>query len=123
MSVAYFKTLLQHCAPRSLLKHTVATMSTEVYAEAYSYNSDLGSHYDIRSFTTLDVTVAFDTSVTFVIPLVTLLTSSPIMWREEHLWNFTLLQRAHLQPCQHKVSTLTWVQLSTRRPAILTEEL
>jgi hypothetical protein len=37
---------------------------------------------------TLDNFVASDTIVAFVIPLVALLTSSPLMWREEHLWNF-----------------------------------
>jgi hypothetical protein len=45
--------------------------------------------------TTLDMIVAFDTIVAFVIPLVALLTSSPVMWRKEHLWNFRVLQRVH----------------------------
>jgi hypothetical protein len=30
-------------------------------------------------------TMMLDTTVAFVIPLVTLLTSSPVMWRKEHL--------------------------------------
>jgi hypothetical protein len=37
---------------------------------------------------TLDTIVFFDTIVAFGIPLVAPLTSSPVMWREEHLWNF-----------------------------------
>jgi hypothetical protein len=40
--------------------------------------------------------MALDTIVAFVIPLVALLTSSPIMWCEEHLWNFSVFQRVHL---------------------------
>jgi hypothetical protein len=39
--------------------------------------------------------VALDTIVAFVIPLVALLTS-PLMWREEHLWNISVLQRARI---------------------------
>jgi hypothetical protein len=41
-------------------------------------------------------TVTFDTIVDFVIPLVVLLTSSPVMWRKERLWKFSVLQRVHL---------------------------
>jgi hypothetical protein len=44
---------------------------------------------------TLDTTVAFDNIVVFVIPLVALLTSSPVMWRKGHLLNFSVLQRVH----------------------------
>jgi hypothetical protein len=44
---------------------------------------------------TPDTTAAFDTIVSFAIPLVALLTSSPMMWRKEHLWNFSVLQRVH----------------------------
>jgi hypothetical protein len=39
---------------------------------------------------TLDAIVAFYTTVAFVIPLVALLTSSTVMWRKEHLWNFSV---------------------------------
>jgi hypothetical protein len=35
--------------------------------------------------TTSDTVVAFCTSVAFVISLVAVLTSSPVMWRKEHL--------------------------------------
>jgi hypothetical protein len=41
---------------------------------------------------TLDSPVAFDTIVAFVIPLIALLTSSPVMWRKERLWKFSMLQ-------------------------------
>jgi hypothetical protein len=36
---------------------------------------------------TLNTIVAFDTVVVFVNPLVALLTSLPVMWREKFLWN------------------------------------
>jgi hypothetical protein len=39
---------------------------------------------------TLDTIAAFDTL------LVALLASLPMMWYEEHLWNFSVLQRVHL---------------------------
>jgi hypothetical protein len=45
---------------------------------------------------TLDIIVAFDTIVAFVIPLVAPLTSSPVMWRKEHLWKFSVVQSAYL---------------------------
>jgi hypothetical protein len=45
---------------------------------------------------TLDTIVAFDNVVVFVIPLVALLTSWPVMWRKEHLWNFSALKRGPL---------------------------
>jgi hypothetical protein len=35
------------------------------------------------------------TTVAFVIALVALLTSSPVMWREDHLRNFGVLQTVH----------------------------
>jgi hypothetical protein len=38
-----------------------------------------------------DIIVAFDTIVAFVIPLVTMLTSAPVMWHEEHIWNVSVL--------------------------------
>jgi urocanate hydratase len=45
---------------------------------------------------TLDTSVTFDTNTAFVIPLVVLLTPPPVMWRNEHLRNFSVLQRVHL---------------------------
>jgi hypothetical protein len=44
----------------------------------------------------LETIVVFDSIVAFVIPLVAPLILSPVMWREEHLWNFGVLQRVHL---------------------------
>jgi hypothetical protein len=41
-------------------------------------------------------TMTFDAIVAFVIHFVGLLTSSPVMWREEHHWNFGVLQTVHL---------------------------
>jgi hypothetical protein len=41
---------------------------------------------------TLDINWAFDTIVALLFPL---LTSSPVMWRKEHLWTFSVLQRVH----------------------------
>jgi hypothetical protein len=40
---------------------------------------------------TLDAIVTFDTIVAFVIPFIVLLMSTPVMWHEEHLWNFSVL--------------------------------
>jgi uncharacterized membrane protein YagU involved in acid resistance len=58
--------------------------------------------YQIVAKITLETILAFDIVVTFVIPLVTLLTSSPVMWREEYLWNIGVLQRVHF-------SNLVWI--------------
>jgi hypothetical protein len=47
---------------------------------------------------TLDTTVAFDTMITFIILLVALLTSMPVMWREKkNIWNFGVLQSSPFQ--------------------------
>jgi hypothetical protein len=54
---------------------------------------------------TLYTSVASDIIVSFVIPLVALLTSSPVMWREEHLWNFSVLERVHLSNLVNKELT------------------
>jgi hypothetical protein len=45
---------------------------------------------------TLYTIVAFDTIVDFDIPFVAMLTSSPVIWRKEHVWNVSVLQRVHL---------------------------
>jgi hypothetical protein len=52
--------------------------------------------YRIVSTIALDAIVASDSTVASLIPLAALLTSSPVMWREEHLFNFCVLQRAML---------------------------
>jgi hypothetical protein len=45
----------------------------------------------------LDTIVAVDTIVAFDIPMVTLLTSSLVMWRKELAWKFSVsTQRLHL---------------------------
>jgi hypothetical protein len=44
---------------------------------------------------TYDIIVSFDTIVEFAILLYALLTLSPVMWRKEHLSNFTVLQKVH----------------------------
>jgi hypothetical protein len=38
-----------------------------------------------------DSIVSFDTIFAYVIPLVAMLTSTPLMWREERLWDFSVL--------------------------------
>jgi hypothetical protein len=43
---------------------------------------------------TLDTIVAYETTVSSDIPLVVLLTSSPVMWRKQ-FWNFSVLRRVH----------------------------
>jgi hypothetical protein len=50
----------------------------------------------ISATITFDTVVAFFSIVAFVIPLVTLLLSMPMMWHEEHLWNVSVLQRVQL---------------------------
>jgi hypothetical protein len=40
--------------------------------------------------------VSLGTIVAFAIPLVAVLTSSPVIWRNEHIWNFSALQRVHI---------------------------
>jgi hypothetical protein len=52
---------------------------------------------------TLDTIVVFDSTVAFVIPLIALLTSMPVMWHEEHLWNFSVLQGVHLSSLVCKI--------------------
>jgi hypothetical protein len=64
-------TPLQEGEPRAILDHIVSTI-------------------------TVDIIVVSDTTTAFFIPLVALLTSSPVMWDGEHFWNFTVLQRIHL---------------------------
>jgi hypothetical protein len=41
---------------------------------------------------TSDTIVVFYTFDAFGIPSVALLTTSPVMWREEHLWSFVVRQ-------------------------------
>jgi hypothetical protein len=50
---------------------------------------------DIVATMALDTIVEFDTIFVFV-SFVSLLTASPVLWRKEHLWNFSVLQRVHI---------------------------
>jgi hypothetical protein len=50
---------------------------------------------------TLRNIVAFDTIVAIVIPLVSLLTSSSVMWRKERLWNVSVPQKVQLSSLTH----------------------
>jgi hypothetical protein len=50
----------------------------------------------ITATTTLEATAAFNTIIAFVIPLVVMLLSMPLVWQEKHLWNFSILQRVYL---------------------------
>jgi hypothetical protein len=51
----------------------------------------------------LDNSFSFDTTVAFV-NLVALLTSSPVMWRKEHLLNFSAFQSCFLYPSVNKLT-------------------
>jgi hypothetical protein len=74
------------------LEHTVATMTLVHIIVTMILNHNVGTML-------LDHTVSsvpLDTIVPSVIPLVSLLISSPMKWHKEHLWNFSVLQRVHL---------------------------
>jgi hypothetical protein len=68
---------MQQREQKSPLDHTAATMTS--------------AHITATIF--LNNIVAFGIIVAFIIPLVALLTSSSVMWCEEHLQNFSVLQR------------------------------
>jgi ABC-type sulfate transport system permease component len=54
--------------------------------------------YIVATTTSVHVvsTVPFGHIVAFVIPLVELLMSLPVMWRKEHVWNLKVFQRVDL---------------------------
>jgi hypothetical protein len=58
------------------LDHRVATMALD----------------RIAATMTFDASVASDTIVAFVFPLAGLLTSLPVMWRKEQVWNLCVLK-------------------------------
>jgi hypothetical protein len=64
---------------KSYVVHIIATMALD----------------HINATITLDTTVAFHTIFAFVNPLVVLLTPSLLMWREDRLWNFSVLQKSN----------------------------
>jgi hypothetical protein len=41
-------------------------------------------------------TIAFCTTAAFVISIIALLMSSPMMWHKVHLWNFSVLQTVNI---------------------------
>jgi hypothetical protein len=59
--------------------------------------------------------MTFDIIVVFYIPLVALLlTSSPVMQRQECLWNFSVLQRVHISTLvlssPYKLNGVSWTK-------------
>jgi hypothetical protein len=88
------------------LEHTVATMTSDHIL----------------------VTVTFDTIIAFDSPLVAVLTSSPVMWRKERLWNFgvlypeTKLCVSHTSRACGKKQKQTHV-LSCERTTLSTQEM
>jgi hypothetical protein len=52
------------------------------------------SDYSVATIT-LDKVVATDIIVAFIIPLIALLISSPVLWHTEHSSNFCVFQRVH----------------------------
>jgi hypothetical protein len=97
----------------TLLEHTVEKMCIKIIVESHCCNSEQRSLLDYTDATvtsyhiipiTLNVMVSFDVIVAFIIPLVTLLTSSPLMWRGEHLWNFSVLQRTRFSSIESYTS-------------------
>jgi hypothetical protein len=70
------------------LDHIVATVAFDITVATVPWD------YTVATMT-LDDIVTFNTSVAFVIPLVALLMSSPVMWHKDPLWNFSVLQRLH----------------------------
>jgi hypothetical protein len=52
-------------------------------------------HHVVATMTFVTI-VAFHTVITFDNPLFALLTSSPVVWRKEQPWNFSVLQRVHI---------------------------
>jgi hypothetical protein len=67
-------TLLKQCEPRSLLQQLKTTL-----LQQWPW-----------------IPLLLFSILVFIIPLVALKTSSPVMWRKEHLWNFSVLQRVQL---------------------------
>jgi hypothetical protein len=57
------------------------------------YELSLFDHFAEMTSEHIMATVTLDGIVAFVIPMVALLTSLPMMCHVEHLWNFSVLQR------------------------------
>jgi hypothetical protein len=87
LSVTFFLETRQQCKPRSLLEQCCLNVDRgHCWAHVVTMTSD-----HIIATMILDNTVAFDTIVAFLFPLVAMLTSAPVMWRG-HLLNFSILQ-------------------------------
>jgi hypothetical protein len=78
-------------------RHTVATMTLDIILQQWPWitlaTMTLGHTVEtivLENIVVLDTIVALDN------PLVSMLTSSSVMWRKEHLWNFTVFQRVHI---------------------------
>jgi hypothetical protein len=74
-----FSHLLSQCNTMTL-DHIVTLTTLDLTAAAIS----------------LDVIFAFDTIFAHVILTLALLMSSPLMWHSEHLWDISVVQRAHI---------------------------
>jgi hypothetical protein len=85
LSVASFITLLQQCEPRSLLYCCNNVNWGNCWVTLLQQWPQI-----------ILLQLTLDTTVVFVLPLVTLLTQLPVMWHKEHLWNFCVLQRVQL---------------------------
>jgi hypothetical protein len=89
----------------TLVKHNQTTRSNnpeDSHLHAYYVFFTLQrSDGDVIATVPLHTIVSFDIIVEFVIPLAALQTSTPVMWREERLWNFSVLQRVHLHLSNH----------------------
>jgi hypothetical protein len=78
--------------PASLLEHIVGTVCTKVIIRLHCCNSDFSLQCCKNTFCTIVVY----TIVAFVITLIVLQTSMPMMQHEEHFWNVSVLQIVHL---------------------------
>jgi hypothetical protein len=93
------------------LEHIVATVWIEVSVETFLQQCEQGLLLaPIVATLTLNhiiATMTLDIVVAFVITFIVLL-SMPVMWYEEHLWNFSVLQRENLSNLASYIS-LMWI--------------
>lgn len=69
--------------PRSLLEHTAATLWTEIIIGTYCYNDRFGHYCCLRYYRCICSSIGCSADVI-------------VIWYEEHLWYFGVLQRVHL---------------------------
>jgi hypothetical protein len=72
----------------------LSRLSAHFYNDLGTYCSTMPSNH--VATVVFDTIVAFDIIVAFVSSLLALLTSSPVLWRKEHLLNFSVLQSVHV---------------------------